>query len=44
MIIFLLLGFGAGTLNVLRTAGYVADKGGIPTKNTEKEKNTQADS
>ncbi|MEN5297170.1 AtpZ/AtpI family protein [Brucella sp. TWI559] len=29
LIIFLLLGFGAGTLNVLRSAGYVADQGNI---------------
>ncbi|WP_094506414.1 AtpZ/AtpI family protein [Brucella thiophenivorans] len=29
LIIFLLLGFGAGTLNVLRSAGYVADHGNI---------------
>lgn len=27
LIIFLFLGFGAGTLNVLRTAGYVAESG-----------------
>ncbi|MFD1197806.1 AtpZ/AtpI family protein [Brucella gallinifaecis] len=31
LIIFLLLGFGAGTLNVLRSAGYVADQGNIKT-------------
>lgn len=29
LIVFLLLGFGAGTLNVLRSAGYVADQGNI---------------
>lgn len=44
MIVFLLLGFVAGTLNVLRSSGYVADKGGITSKNTEKERNSQADS
>ncbi|WP_343313670.1 AtpZ/AtpI family protein [Brucella sp. BE17] len=31
LIIFLLLGFGAGVLNVLRSAGYVADQGSIKT-------------
>lgn len=33
LIIFLLLGFVAGTLNVLRSAGYVAEKGDITTGN-----------
>lgn len=39
LIIFLLLGFGAGTLNVLRSAGYVADQGkfksGVDKSNNE---------
>lgn len=39
LIIFLLLGFVAGTLNVLRSSGYIADKGVITAKDTEKEKN-----
>ena len=29
LIVFLLLGFGAGVLNVLRSAGYVAEHGGF---------------
>ncbi|MGU3400233.1 AtpZ/AtpI family protein [Brucellaceae bacterium D45D] len=36
LIIFLLLGFGAGVLNVLRSAGYVADQG---SNKTSAEKN-----
>lgn len=35
LIVFLLLGFAAGVLNVLRSVGYVADQGGIKT-NAEK--------
>ncbi len=31
LIVFLLLGFGAGVLNVLRSANYVADQGSIKT-------------
>ncbi|MBV2142491.1 AtpZ/AtpI family protein [Falsochrobactrum sp. TDYN1] len=29
LIVFLLLGFGAGTLNVLRSSGYIAEQGNI---------------
>lgn len=38
MIIFLLLGFAAGTLNVLRAAGYVADQGNIKSVTKPDEK------
>jgi ATP synthase protein I len=37
LIVFLLLGFGAGVLNVLRSAGMVADSGlKVPEKGSEK--------
>ena len=39
MIVFLLLGFAAGTLNVLRAAGYVAESGNIKSATKEDEKN-----
>lgn len=35
LVVFLLLGFAAGTLNVLRSAGYVAEQGNIKS-NVEK--------
>ena len=38
LIIFLFLGFGAGTLNVLRSAGYVAENGRNVDKQQHKEK------
>ena len=38
MIVFLLLGFAAGTLNVLRAAGYVAESGNIKSATKEDEK------
>ncbi|KAB0540276.1 AtpZ/AtpI family protein [Pseudochrobactrum algeriensis] len=38
LIIFLFLGFGAGTLNVLRTAGYVAESGNNVGEKQQKEK------
>ncbi|WOC15568.1 AtpZ/AtpI family protein [Pseudochrobactrum sp. MP213Fo] len=36
LIIFLFLGFGAGTLNVLRSAGYVAENGSNVDKKQQK--------
>ncbi len=38
LIIFLFLGFGAGTLNVLRSAGYVAESGNNVGDKQQKEK------
>ncbi len=38
LIICLFLGFGAGTLNVLRSAGYVAENGNIVGEKQQKEK------
>lgn len=38
LIIFLFLGFGAGTLNVLRSAGYVAENGNNVGGRQQKEK------
>lgn len=38
LIIFLFLGFGAGTLNVLRSAGYVAENGNNVGGKQQKEK------
>lgn len=38
LIIFLFLGFGAGTLNVLRSAGYVAEHGNNVSEKQNKEK------
>lgn len=38
LIIFLFLGFGAGTLNVLRSAGYVAESGINVSKKQREEK------
>ncbi|HWD12708.1 AtpZ/AtpI family protein [Pseudochrobactrum sp. sp1633] len=38
LIIFLFLGFGAGTLNVLRSAGYVAESGNNVGEKQQKEK------
>lgn len=38
LIIFLMLGFGAGVLNVLRSANYVADQGSIKTSAEKKDR------
>ncbi len=38
LIVFLLLGFGAGVLNVLRSAGYVAEQGNVKSSAEKNDK------
>lgn len=38
LIVFLLLGFAAGTLNVLRASGYIAENGNIKSDRSEQNK------